>query len=261
MDVVKAFIEGMVSTYSNNPNLLLETIVLLTLCILSKIYYPKLRGIMGEFWVKLELKKLPKDKYIVLNDVMIKNESGTHQIDHIVLSNYGVFVIEMKNYYGLIRGKEYDNKWCQYLGKTKNYFVNPIHQNYGHIKSLSDLLKLDEKYFISIVCFSNQAKVDVKSNSIVTQVDYLKNDILKFKDKICDVDTSELSNIINSNNIVDKKIRRQHVKDIHTKISNDKKLEDNMICPKCGSELVEKNGKYGSFIGCSNFPKCRYIKK
>lgn len=216
---------------------------------------------MGEFWVKLELRKLPKDKYVVLNDIMIKDEKGTHQIDHLVISKFGIFVIEMKNYYGLIKGKEYDNKWCQYLGKNKSYFINPIHQNFGHIKSLSNLLKLDDKYFISIICFSNQAKVDVKSSSIVTQVDYLKDEILKYEELLVDNDIKELSNIIISNNIEDKFLRKQHMKDVCIKINNNRDLENNMICPKCGSELVERNSKYGKFIGCSNYPKCKYIKK
>lgn len=261
MEIVKNFIEGIVNIYSNNPKLLLETIILIILCILLKIYYPKFRGFMGEFWVKLELIKLPKDKYIILNDIMIRDEKGTHQIDHLVLSEFGIFVIEMKNYYGLIKGKEFDNKWCQYLGKTKNYFINPIHQNYGHIKSLSNLLKVEDKYFISIICFSNQAKVDVKSNSIVTQVDYLKNEILKYKELLVENDIKELTNVIMSNNIEDRELRKQHIKNINVKINNDKELENNMICPKCGNELVERNGKYGKFIGCSKFPKCRYIKK
>lgn len=216
---------------------------------------------MGEFWVKLELRKLPKDKYVVLNDIMIKDEKGTHQIDHLVISKFGIFVIEMKNYYGLIKGKEFDNKWCQYLGKNKSYFINPIHQNFGHIKSLSNLLKLDDKYFISIICFSNQAKVDVKSSSIVTQVDYLKDEILKYEELLVDNDIKELSNIIISNNIEDKFLRKQHMKDVCIKINNNRDLENNMICPKCGSELVERNSKYGKFIGCSNYPKCKYIKK
>ena len=261
MDIIKSFIEGIINIYSNNPKLLLDTIVLIILCVLLKIYYPKFRGFMGEFWVKLELGKLPKDKYIVLNDIMLKDEKGTHQIDHLVLSEFGIYVIEMKNYYGLIKGKEFDNKWCQYLGKTKHYFVNPIHQNYGHIKSLSNLLNLDDKYFISIICFSNQAKIDVKSNSIVTQVDYLRNEILKSKDLLVDKNVKELSSIVISHNIKDKALRKQHVKDIHIKIKNDNDLENNMICPKCGSELVERNGKYGKFIGCSNYPRCKYIRK
>ena len=261
MDVVKSFIEGIVNIYSNNPKLLLYTIILIVLCITLKVYYPNFRGFMGEFWVKLELKKLPKDKYVVLNDIMIKDEKGTHQIDHLVISMFGIFVIEMKNYYGLIKGKEFDNKWCQYLGKNKSYFLNPIHQNYGHIKSLSNLLKLDDKYFISVICFSNQAKIDVKSSSIVTQVDFLDNEILKYNENIVDSDIKELANVIIDNNIEDKKSRKQHVEDIRIKVNNARELENNMICPKCGNELVERNGKYGKFIGCSDFPKCKYIKK
>ena len=254
MKIVKSVIERIINIYSNNPKLLLETIIIITIGILLKLYYPKIRGFMGEFWVKLELGKLPKDKYVVLNDIVIKDEKGTHQIDHIVISNFGIFVIEMKNYYGLIKGREFDDKWCQHLGKTKYYFVNPIHQNYGHIKSLSNLLKLDDKYFISIICFSNQAKIDAKCSSIVTQV-------LKYRDIIINCNVNELKNIIISNNVVDKSIRKQHINDIRFKVNHNKELERNMICPKCGSELVTKNGKYGKFIGCSNYPKCKYIMK
>jgi DNA topoisomerase-1 len=32
-------------------------------------------------------------------------------------------------------------------------------------------------------------------------------------------------------------------------------------CPECGSPLVNKRGKYGAFVGCSNYPTCKYIKK
>lgn len=257
MEIIKSII----NTYLNNPNLLLQTIILIISCTLLKIYYPKFSGFMGEFWVKLELRKLPKDKYIVFNDIMIEDEKGTHQIDHLVLSKFGIFVIEMKNYYGLIKGKEFDNKWCQYLGKHKSYFLNPIHQNYGHIKSLSNLFKLEDKYFISVICFSNQAKVDVKSNNIVTQVDYLKDEILKYNEVLINDDIKKLSNIVIYSNIDDKKLRSQHIKNIRFKINNDKNLEDNMICPKCGNQLIERKGKYGEFVGCSNYPKCRYIKK
>jgi DNA topoisomerase-1 len=32
-------------------------------------------------------------------------------------------------------------------------------------------------------------------------------------------------------------------------------------CPKCGAPLVKRKGRYGEFIACSAFPKCRYIEK
>lgn len=33
------------------------------------------------------------------------------------------------------------------------------------------------------------------------------------------------------------------------------------ICPECGSNLVKRKSKYGEFVACSNYPKCKYIKK
>ena len=32
-------------------------------------------------------------------------------------------------------------------------------------------------------------------------------------------------------------------------------------CPECGNELVAKSGRFGPFVGCSNYPECKYIKK
>ena len=58
--------------------------LLMIIALLSTIFYKKLSGFMGEFWVRTELNKLPKDKYIVFNDIFIKSSKGTHQIDHIV---------------------------------------------------------------------------------------------------------------------------------------------------------------------------------
>jgi len=36
-------------------------------------------------------------------------------------------------------------------------------------------------------------------------------------------------------------------------------LEEN--CPKCGLQLVLRNGQYGEFVSCSGYPKCKYIKQ
>lgn len=33
------------------------------------------------------------------------------------------------------------------------------------------------------------------------------------------------------------------------------------ICPDCGGQLKEKNGRFGSFMGCTNYPKCTYTRK
>lgn len=236
-------------------------LVMAILLILMKIFYPKFRGIMGEFWVKQELKKLPKEKYKVLNDIMVKTNNTTHQIDHLIVSPYGIFVIEMKNYYGLISGTDNNDKWIQYLGKNKFYFKNPIHQNYGHVKALEELLDLDNKLFISIVCFSNQAKLKVDTKNNVVPLDYLVSNIRRYQNIILESDLETIYNRIVELNIKDKLERRNHVKNIKNKIVEDKEKIENMICPKCGGNLVVRNSKYGTFIGCSNYPKCKFTKK
>lgn len=62
-------------------------------------------------------------------------------------------------------------------------------------------------------------------------------------------------------NIIDKKQRKKHVTVIKDNIKDKKEKINNNICPKCDGFLVERKGKYGMFVGCSNFPKCKFIKK
>ena len=45
---------------------------------------------------------------------------------------------------------------------------------------------------------------------------------------------------------------------ITTVVSND---TENMTCPECGNKLIKKRGKFGYFIGCSNYPNCRFTRK
>ena len=206
--------DKIIEMIKDNPKYFTIGFILLILGILIDIYYPKFRGFMGEFWLKLELKKLPKNKYKLLNDIMIEDEKGTHQIDHIVISKYGIFVIEMKNYYGLIIGNQYKEKWYQYLGKNKFIFHNPMYQNYGHVKTLSNVLNLDEELFIPITCFSNQVKLKVTSNKPVVQVGTINRNILKYTEEIITCDLNELSLNIENMNILDKTKRKEHVKNI-----------------------------------------------
>lgn len=236
-------------------------IILFIICIILKINYSKLRGYYGEYWVKKELKKLNKEDYKIINNLMVERDGKTVQIDHIILSKYGIFVIETKNYYGLIIGNKYKEKWIQYLGKNKYFFHNPIYQNFGHIKCLSQKYGIEQNKFISIICFSNQTKLKISNiEKEVIKLDYLIKTVKSY-DKILLDDNIEFlfQNILNDN-INDKKIRKEHIKKINNNITNKKNLSNKMICPKCGKNLLKRNGNYGSFIGCENYPKCNYTK-
>ena len=64
-------------------------------------------GFAGEYWVQKELNKLPGE-YLFLSDVMLEVDGKTTQIDHIVFSKYGIFVIETKQRNTYITGNEHD---------------------------------------------------------------------------------------------------------------------------------------------------------
>lgn len=235
-----------------------QVLIMIILCILMDVYYKKFIGMAGEFWVKRELKKL-SDEYLVINDIMIKTKDGiTHQIDHVVISKYGIFVIETKQYNGYIKGNDYDKRWLIKNGKKKIYVNNPLHQNYGHVKSLEEILNLPEEKFISLVCIPSRATLSVKSNN-VTRIYDLLDKITSYKEEVIG-NPNELYEIINNLNITDKAERKVHVKNAR-EIKSNKDEELKNKCPKCGGELIKRNGKYGEFMGCSNFPKCRFVKK
>ena len=234
-----------------------EYIFLWLIVILIPIIQKKVIGFFGEFWVKLELKKLKKD-YKVLNNVIVRTiDNSTHQIDHIVVSKYGIFVIETKQINGYIKGNDYDKNWTVKRGKNTYYINNPVHQNYGHIKALSEVLVINTDKFISIVCISSQAKVRVNSKFVVRiymLVKYIKsytNELLS--------NYIEVYNTLVSRNIKGYTNSRMHVKSV----KEIKKVTANGLinkCPLCGGELVNRQSKYGSFIGCSNYPRCKFKK-
>ena len=107
---------------------------------------------------------------------------------------------------------------------------------------------------------SNRAKIKVNDKSVV-QLDYLVDLIKSYDKEILTENLYNLKGILLSKNITDKDSKKAHVKDIKENIKIKEEKENNMICPKCGGKLVKRSGKYGEFIGCSNYPKCKYTKK
>ena len=150
-------------------------------------------GMEGEEEVDRELNLLNKEDYIVLKDLTLLYDNSTHQIDHVVVSNYGIFVIETKNYSGFIKGSDKYYKWVQFIGKKKYMFLNPVFQNKGHISALQDLLPEYKDYFVSIVCFTNKSKLKVNTKGIVINLDELLHIISNFRNEILILDINEVA--------------------------------------------------------------------
>ncbi len=100
--------------------------------------------------------------HVLLNNVTFENQRGTTQIDHILVADTGIFVIETKHYSGWIFGRADDPQWTQVIYRKKCRFQNPIRQNYAHVKALQVLLSLSPDAFVPLVVFT--ADADFKSN-------------------------------------------------------------------------------------------------
>ncbi|NLK96897.1 MAG: NERD domain-containing protein [Epulopiscium sp.] len=198
-----------------------------------------------------------------MNNIMLHTGSRTTQIDHIVVSNYGIFVIETKNYKGWIIGNEFDDYWTQIIFKRKEKLYNPIKQNFGHIQALKSVLnEFSDINYISVVAFTTKADLKVTANTDVVYTVNLLRIIRKYNNEtISDSVKEQIYNKLLSLNIDNKENRKEHIHAIRNNLAEKyKKVSDN-ICPECGGKLVLRNGKYGQFKGCSNYPRCRFTSK
>jgi len=152
-----------------DPNTLLKTlsqtywpylIGLLSLVLLSAlIKSPLVKGWWGERQIRLNLRRLDPQRYQCFHDLYLPRPDGqgTTQIDHVVVSPNGIFVIETKNYSGWIFGSENGKEWTQQIYRKKSRFRNPLHQNALHLRALATHLDLPADRFHSFVYFIGSA--------------------------------------------------------------------------------------------------------
>lgn len=225
----------------------------------------KIKGVIGESKVALRLKFLNSNEYKVINDVLLESGGRSSQIDHIVISRYGIFVIETKNYKGWIHGNENSEYWLQTIYKYKNRFRNPVIQCKGHIATLNNILReYDSVEFYPIVVFSGEAKL----KNVYTEVPVVYSrkliKTIRRRGDIENLTNEEVGDIflkIKESNIKRRGARKNHIRRAKKNAKNQKRKENSLICPRCGGNFIVRNGKYGKFHGCSNFPKCKYSKK
>lgn len=256
--------------------ILLIIILVVSLFIyLARYNSAKQKGKIGEMRVSAILSKL-SDEYTILNDLVFRTEKGTTQIDHIVVSKYGIFTIETKNYRGEIYGDDNRKEWTQlivtkvtyakkwwktYTYVTKNRFYNPVKQSVGHAFRIKELLSVfPHVKIVPIVVFTGDAILKyVESNNHVVYEKNLLDVIDGYKTTyLTDNDVQAVLAILTSNNIRETVSDRQHVKNLRIAAREVNATINSGICPKCGGHLIKRNGKYGTFYGCSNYPKCRF---
>ena len=237
--------------------------------IYPKTSYEEWAGHAGELIVDDILRRLPRG-FVPLSDIMIKKaDGGTSQIDHVVLSEFGIFVIETKNYQGWIFGKESAEQWMQVIYERKYPFRNPVKQNWGHVYALKGLLSSmfpDITYFPIVVFAGSATLKDIEASVPVIYEDELLQTIKAYcgegaKKCLSLEQVAQINEALEAASIDDMASRNAHNQRIRERVIEDELKAQNLICPKCNAWLVLRQGKYGNFYGCENYPKCKFTMR
>lgn len=221
------------------------------------------RGEEGEQLVSFTLDKDSSFHRLINNLVLLGDNNISHQIDHILIRENGIFVIETKNHFGRITGLEDDSYWKKtypFKGRIKTEtFHNPLKQNQSHIRIIKRILGKDYPIYCFVVFVrSNVDELDLFNvcgpNDILKRINLITSERPLSKEVIESIYQTLLDKEAYVNDEMHlesiKKItkdRREYQKKLRTAI-------EKKICPDCGGTLsIVHNG-----LRCS---KCNKLIK
>ena len=232
--------------------------VLVVMLLILVLRTPYVKGLLGEKIVAFILRTLSNDYYI-FNDVYLKVGGHTTQIDHVVVSPFGIFVIETKNYKGWIFGNDEQQYWIKNMFGKKYEFYNPVLQNRAHTKVLHQYLNISNSFFIPVVVFLSGATLKCETMANVIKMWSLRRFIRKYTSPVFKEDeVHEIVNKLREIFVEDKAQERKHIKSVKETAKRSEKLIASRICPRCGGKLIVREGRYGEFLGCHNYPRCKF---
>ncbi|MGF1736798.1 NERD domain-containing protein [Photobacterium satsumensis] len=219
-----------------------------------------LRGWFGEKKTTLNMwMSLDNSDYHRFHNLFVPTFNGTAQIDHLIISQYGIFIVETKNLKGWIFGNESSKQWTQSLYGKKYRFQNPLHQTYRQKKALSNYFNIDESLIQTVIYFSGDCSlktvmpINIMDRGLGRYIKSFRRELLSTTQK------KQLIGLLHSHVSTCTVTNREHVKSLRERHSS------STSCPRCGSSLVERVARNGpnagrTFLGCQSFPKCRFIK-
>lgn len=202
---------------------------------------------------------LDKQTYHRFHNLTLPSSNGTTQIDHILVSQYGIFIVETKNKSGWIFGSEDQSSWTQSIYGKKYSFQNPLRQTYRQKKILAQFLSVDESRIHTVIYFVGDCKFKTQLPSNVIKSG-LGSYIKRFTGHVLSID--EINRIIRQ--------IEQHSTESALSIDDHlrslrERHNSNTNCPKCGGVLKLKEAQRGprtgmKFLGCENYPRCRFTR-
>ena len=181
------------------PNLPIFALVagLYVALFLYRKFRPDFKGSLGEKLVtRGTFRELNAKSYRGFSDLHLPRPKGEGmtQVDHVVVSPFGIFVIETREYTGAIHGAEEQAEWTQTFGSGGKFsFPNPIWQNRLHIAALAKLLELPESKFHSVIYFMGGCMFKTELPGYVIN-DELTEYITKFEEVVMTAEEVEKVN-------------------------------------------------------------------
>ena len=123
--------------------------------------FPAYRGWWGEYKVNFMLRLCLSGQYKVFANAIYrgKTKEESTQIDHVIVSVYGIFVLETKCFKGkIITDPEAPELWLQIVGRRKYRVQNPLMQNYSHVKAVQKVTGVHSQKIHNYAVMAGQAK-------------------------------------------------------------------------------------------------------
>lgn len=180
-------------------------------------------GQKGENKITSNIKQLNINVQIFRNLYVPFSNGTTTEIDIVLLTDKKLYVIESKNYSGIIIGNYLSEYWRTYYPNGKNYeFYNPIKQNQTHINALANNLRISSANMESIICFGDKANIGkLKDYKNVINNKNIKNYILadygKTEHIFSENEIKEIAEKLQRMTNATRNIKEKHIKDINKK--------------------------------------------
>jgi restriction system protein len=218
-------------------------------------------GLLTRLWSALSDGpfQLPGNEYHHFRNIVIPSDRGTTEVDHLIVSRFGIFVVELKDRSGWILGNAADAFWTSVHFKRQFRFQNPLHQNFGHLKALEKLLGVHPRVLFGIVVFRGSFRFKTPIPDGVLCHRY-RSWVASHQDVVLDATQVDAALRTLRENAQQGWIAgMKHARSVRARYAS----ETN--CPKCGGELRLRTQKKGSkpgsqFLGCSNYPSCRFTR-
>jgi restriction system protein len=225
------------------------------------------KDVFAKLYVNLALKfLLNKQYYTVFKQVNLATGMGIIHIEHLIVSQYGLFVLKTLTTKASVFNHSRSGVWLQSVNEFAPIPHSPdLTEHYSHALHAALEIDPDKVFSIFILAGRSTPKTAMPHNIVQpsrctlfikhkTQIILSKDEVLTICEKI---QTEQLTPVINYDN--------DHIKHIKVLVENKPQPHD-ILCPKCGKKMILRtarrdNNQGKQFLGCSDYPKCTMVRQ